>query len=224
MFSPLLAWKIVRDLGPAWVLKRAGVEAQLRLGILKRRLPVSNWDFQSREWLRDDARFEPEEFKQSLLNKSKFFFASDHLPHCRNECEVCAQADRVLSGEWPYFSHTWYQIGFPPDWHLNVLDGKRVEDQAHWADVGYRGKLTGNGDGLHSRADVKFVWEPSRFFIVYLLARAYAASGHDRYPEAFWTLIEDWAEKNRPNRGANWISGQRQRFALWRGALVFMPS
>ena len=149
MFSPSLAWKIVRDLGPAWVLKRAHVEAQLRFGILKRRLPVSDWDFQSREWLRPDAPVEAERFKQSVREQSKFFFDSEHLPRFGDECQACVQADRVLSGEWPYFSHTWHQIGFPPDWHCNVLDGKRVDDQGHWADLGYRGQGTGEIGRAH---------------------------------------------------------------------------
>src|SRR5438270_9372965 len=180
MFSPYLAWKIVRDLGPAWVLKRARVEAQLWLGIFQRRLAVSHWDFQSRDWLRPDAPVDAEGFKQSLREHSEFFFDSEHLPRCRDQFEICTQADRVLGGEWPYFSHSWYQIGFPPDWHFNVLDGKRVEDQAHWADkagrgqargdkLGDRGLGTGDREGLF-QADITFVWEPSRLSVVYLLA------------------------------------------------------
>jgi hypothetical protein len=165
----------VRDLGPAWVLKRAGVEAQLQLGIIKRRLPVSNWDFNSREWLRDDAPG-PEQFKQILRQQSKFFFDSDALPRVNDESEVCLHADRVLAGEWPYFSHSLYPIGFPPDWHFNVMDGKRVDDHVHWADVGYRGQIKGQ-DETDSGVDIKFVWEPSRFSILYLLARACEVGG-----------------------------------------------
>src|SRR5438270_3600593 len=180
MLSPSTTWKIVRDLGPAWMLKRAGVEAQLQLGSIKRRLPVSNWDFDSREWLRDDAPSSPEQFKKTLREHSNFFFDSGNLQPSRHESEVCRQADRVLAGEWPYFSHSWYQVGFPPDWHFNVLDGKRVEDQAHWADkagrgqargdkLGDRGLGTGDREGLF-QADITFVWEPSRLSVVYLLA------------------------------------------------------
>lgn len=56
--------------------------------------------------------------------------------------------------------------------------------------------------------DIKFIWEPNRFAFVYTLIRAYAASHNEEYPEAFWTLIEDWAQHNPPNTGPNWMDGQ----------------
>jgi asparagine synthase (glutamine-hydrolysing) len=56
--------------------------------------------------------------------------------------------------------------------------------------------------------DIKFIWEPNRFAFVYTLVRAYAVTHDEKYPEAFWTLIEDWAEHNPPNTGANWMDGQ----------------
>jgi asparagine synthase (glutamine-hydrolysing) len=60
--------------------------------------------------------------------------------------------------------------------------------------------------------DIKFVWEPNRFAFVYTLVRAYAATQDEKYPEAFWTLIEDWAQQNPPNTGPNWMD--RQEIAL----------
>ncbi|MHB8778740.1 MAG: alginate lyase family protein [Anaerolineales bacterium] len=56
--------------------------------------------------------------------------------------------------------------------------------------------------------DIKFIWEPNRFAFVYTLVRAYAASHDDKYTEAFWKLILDWAEHNPPNTGPNWMDGQ----------------
>jgi asparagine synthase (glutamine-hydrolysing) len=59
-----------------------------------------------------------------------------------------------------------------------------------------------------SNTDIKFIWEPNRFAFVYTLVRAYAASHDEKYSEAFWTLIEDWAQHNPPNTGPNWMDGQ----------------
>jgi len=56
--------------------------------------------------------------------------------------------------------------------------------------------------------DIKFIWEPNRFSFVYTLVRAYAATQDEKYPEAFWQSILDWAEHNPPNTGANWMDGQ----------------
>jgi hypothetical protein len=41
--------------------------------------------------------------------------------------------------------------------------------------------------------DIKFVWEPNRFAFTYTLVRAFTYSPDEKYPEAYWTLIEDWA-------------------------------
>ena len=163
----------------------------MRSGIFRRRLPVGEWDF-----LVSEGRSSQEHPKTRAIKK-RFFFNSDQLPTPRSQQLVCEQADRVLSGEWPFFSKQWQRIGFPPDWHFNPLDGTRVPDRGHWSKI--------NIDKIH---DVKFVWEPSRFSVAYLLARAYAASGDQRYPDAFWKLIADWADKNPPHRGVNWASGQ----------------
>lgn len=209
MIPPSTAWKLVRDLGPGWALRRLRIEAELRLGIVERRLPVSDWNFTVGNASDNETRV-GDPLRSELL-RSKFFFSPQQLPKPVCSAQVCRDADRVLAGEWPYFSHSWFQIGFPPDWHLNVLDGSRADDARHWSrTAGYRGQVTGDRDG----SDIKFVWEPSRFSVVYLLVRAYAASADERYAEAFWTLVEDWAEVNRPNCGVNWASGQEAAFRV----------
>ena len=199
----------MRDFGPGWALRRLRIEAELRSGIVARRLPVSDWNFTVGNEYANPARV-GDRLKSQVL-ASKFFFCPQQLPKPVCPAQVCRGADRVLSGEWPYFSHSWLRSGFPPDWHLNVLDGRHADSAAHWSrTAGYRGQGTGFWDG----SDIKFVWEPSRFAVVYLLVRAYAASADERYAEAFWTLVEDWAEKNPPNRGVNWASGQEAAFRM----------
>lgn len=216
MASLSTAWKLLRDLGPTWVFRRIKFKAQPQLGILRRRIPASDWEFDSRDWLRPDAALEGKNFKQYLRSGFRFFFASENLPRPHNPVDVSKQADRVLAGEWSYFFHSCFKMGFPPDWHANVLDGTRVDDHCHWSEI-----------DLDSIRDVKFVWEPSRFSVVYLLVRAYAVSREERYAEGFWRLIEDWAEHNPPNHGVNWASGQEAavRVIAWCfGLYAFLDS
>jgi len=201
MSSLSTAWKLARDLGPSWILKRTKFEAEAHFGILERRLPVSNWDFDSRDWLSAEAPLDAERFKHSVAERSRFLFSFATAPSLLDCENVCRQADRILSGEWPFFSHHWLRIGFPPDWHLNALDGERVDDRVHWSRL-----------DLAAIHDVKFVWEPNRFSVVYVFARAYGARQDERYAEGFWKLIEDWASKNPPNQGVNWASGQEAAF------------
>jgi len=123
-----IVWKILRDLGPSWVFKRLGFAAQIRSGTLKRLLPLSDWQFDSSSLTCSNQ----EEISGEHALKNKFFFPYSELVASPSSTQFCDQADRVLSGEWEFFSSQWLGIGFPPDWHLNVLDGRRVADTHHW--------------------------------------------------------------------------------------------
>ncbi|MBL8092356.1 MAG: hypothetical protein JNJ43_18630, partial [Anaerolineales bacterium] len=82
-------------------------------------------------------------------------------------------------------------------------------------------------DGSQRHGDIKFIWEPNRFAFVYTLVRAYSSTQDEKYPQAFWTLIEDWAKQNPPNTGANWKDGQEiaLRLMAWTfGYYAFLNS
>ncbi len=65
--------------------------------------------------------------------------------------------------------------------------------------------------------DLKFILEPSRFLFIYPLARAYALTGDERFPEAFWNAIESWHAHSPPMSGPLWICGQESslRIMAW---------
>jgi len=69
--------------------------------------------------------------------------------------------------------------------------------------------------------DLRFILEPSRFLFVYPLARAYAISGDERFPKAFWSAIENWAVSSPPMSGPLWTCGQESslRILAWSFAL-----
>ena len=58
-------------------------------------------------------------------------------------------------------------------------------------------------------------------FIRLPLARAYALTGDERFPQAFWSAIEDWARHSPPMSGPLWICGQEcsLRILAWTFAL-----
>jgi len=130
--------------------------------------------------------------------------------------QAIAEANRILKGEIKYFSHEWIKTGFPPNWshdyvtlsgaprhegsllpQSETLRSAQSDMNKHWSQI-----------SDDSSTDIKFIWEPNRFAFVYALVRAYAASHDEKYPEAFWSLIEDWAKHNPPNTGPNWMDGQ----------------
>jgi asparagine synthase (glutamine-hydrolysing) len=95
------------------------------------------------------------------------------------------------------------EIGFPPDWQRHPLHERSISTDQHWSKT---------DDFNHG--DPKLIWEPNRLAIVYTLVRAYAANGDERYPAAFWALVEDWKHHNPPQLGFNWKCGQEASLRL----------
>jgi Heparinase II/III-like protein/Heparinase II/III N-terminus len=128
------------------------------------------------------------------------------------EKSVLAEAERILAGNLPFFSQLPFACGFPPRWFQNPVTGQSVSPHQPWTQMRFASPDYG---------DLKFILEPSRFLFVYPLVRAYALSGDERFPQAFWNAIEDWARHSPPMAGPLWICGQEcsLRILAWSFAL-----
>lgn len=202
-----LVCQLWRYFGPAWLAYRLGYAARTRTGLLRRQLPAYAWSARPlRSWLRQGVPAEPEAYAAwRQEHGGRFFFQTPPTLTTKGEnpdrIAACVEAEDALAGRWRYFSRAVYAVGFPPDWHRNPMTGQRLPAERHWSQTGEAG-------------DIKLVWELSRFSIAYTLVRAYAASRDERYPAAFWALVEDWARHNPPQRGPNWQCGQEAAFRL----------
>ncbi len=204
-------FSLYKRFGLRWLLFRAGYALRMRLGILRLQFPVYEWDDRPLAyWLKPGIPSEPENYSAwRNQHAPKFFF--DEIPSLPpnlpwNPQLAVDEAEKILAGELRYFEHTPYRIGFPPDWHLDPRTNIRVDATKRWSQIPDYGAY-----------DIKFIWEASRFNQVYALMRAYAFKKDERYPEAFWILVEDWARKNPPQRGPNWKCGQETslRILAW---------
>ena len=115
------------------------------------------------------------------------------------EESIVAEAEKILAGSLPFFGELSFASGFPPQWFRHPVTGQSVSPQQSWTQMRFAAP-----DDL----DLKVVLEPSRFLFAYLLVRAYALSGDERWPRAFWNAIEDWAQRSPPMTGPLWICGQ----------------
>ena len=129
-----------------------------------------------------------------------------------DEQSIHEEAEKVLAGELPYFGELSFQCGLPPRWFENPATGQKVSERLSWTQMRFASAAYG---------DLKFILEPSRFLFVYPLVRAHALSGDERFPQAFWSAVEDWAQKSPPMHGPLWICGQEcsLRILAWSFAL-----
>lgn len=181
---------LYRELGLRWLLFRSAYALRLRTGFLRLQMPMGEWDDYRNHVSEEAAGRVRVAFFRSVLRPDP-----NNTPW--NPQAAIEEADQILNGELKYFSHQFVKTGFPPNWHKDPLTGFVLEPARHWTEY-----------SDDTDADIKFIWEANRFSFAYTLVRAYAATGDEKYPQAFWTLVEDWAHHNPPNSGPNWLDGQ----------------
>src|SRR5690606_29571058 len=81
-----------------------------------------------------------------------------------NTTDVIASAERMLDGNLRYFGRHWKALGSPPQWFKDPWTGHAWnEEGVHWSRV---------REFAAVGADIKVIWEPSRFEWLVVLARA----------------------------------------------------
>ncbi|MEN9562510.1 MAG: hypothetical protein RIR73_754, partial [Chloroflexota bacterium] len=188
------------ELGPRWSAFRLAYAFRLRTGLIRLQTPQYQWDDRPlKHWLHPSIPSDSDSYATwRKQNAPKFFPAvGARFPRPDYSTQAIEEANRLLSGELKYFSHEYHQTNFPPNWHKDPITNYQLPTTLHWSQI-----------SDDSTTDIKFIWEPNRFAFVYTLVRAYAATGDEKYPQAFWQLIQDWADHNPPNTGANWKDGQ----------------
>lgn len=103
---------ILRHLGPGWVLRRMGMSAEARLGLLRRRCPVVPWPARRSE----EAIFLP----LGILGATS-----------PSDIEV----GEILSGILRPFSGEPRQLESLPKWNRNLFNGVEVPCDRHWSEL-----------------------------------------------------------------------------------------
>src|SRR6202795_1392164 len=219
-------FQIGRTFGVRDGLLRLGYELQRGSGLMSRRMhSVSGWE----SW--DLKHIAPKPPPADLLSIRRqggrpFFFSDSRslalelkkALGVHGEESVIAEANGILEGNLPFFGRLSFSCGFPPKWFQNPATSQRVSPDRTWTQMRFASDDYG---------DLKFILEPSRFLFVYPLARAFAVSGDERFPAAFWSTSENWASDSPPMSGPLWICGQESslRILAWSFALyAFLDS
>ncbi|HEV2914543.1 MAG TPA: alginate lyase family protein [Pyrinomonadaceae bacterium] len=203
-----------RHFGAEWLVYRTFYAARLRSGLVRRRIPAKDWNEQPlRGFVSDAGLAEPEAYLSYRRgNAPRFFFnptAREQYKSCFRRWDADATrtpvgvADEIACGTFRYFEHRAGHAGYPPDWHANPFTKQAAPSDRHWSEIADFG-----------HGDIKVIWELSRFGFVYALVRAYWRTGDETYAALFWKLVEDWREKNLPQRGPNWKCGQETSFRV----------
>ena len=125
-------------------------------------------------------------------------------------------ADEILAGRWHAFGHLELKVDDPPKWHCDYLVGRDLATQESAFNLDHR--------ALPGGADIKLIWELSRWTHLTRLAMAAYVLGDQRAAQKCLAWLEDWVKHNPPYRGWNWTSALESGLRLiqftWIDALL----
>ena len=182
-------------MGALWAFKRAAYAAKKKFGLLKLLSPVSKWGANRAPAgipnLRLEPPFSPEEAAAAFTEPQKK--------------QIAESALGILGGNFEFFNSDVIKTGFPPDWKKNYYQNTGIYSNSHWSEIRQFGG-----------ADIKNVWELSRFAWMQTLALAALVCPQKRsdFYRAAVSLFGDWLANNQPNAGVNWNCGQETAIRL----------
>ncbi len=191
----------------AWYWRRLRAMTPAEIGAHLRR--------KCRQWA--DARRERDWAAVALESSGAF----PRLPDRAAAPEVLREAlktdvENILAGRWRAFGHLELKVDDPPQWHTDYLAGKNFATTQSAFKLNHR--------GLPGGADIKLIWELSRWYQLVRLAQAAYVLGDGRAGQKCVRWLEDWVAHNRPYRGWNWTSaleaGMRLVQFTWIDALL----
>ena len=106
--------------------------------------------------------------------------------------------ENILAGRWKAFGHLELKVDDPPKWHCDYLVGMDFATSESAFKLDHR--------TLPSGADVKLIWELSRWHPLVRLAMAAYVLGDSHAAIKCVEWLEDWVKHNPPYRGWNWTS------------------
>jgi len=185
-----LGAQVAQTMGWRWIMTRLRLDSERRIGLVRRRSPLETWAGR-------ELAGGPQLRCPSLHPAAAGHFMRDQVPGV--EPRLRQRLAELKESEFEIFG-TRYRLR---SWHEDPLTSTSYPRSVHWSEV--------REDPV---ADLKTIWEPSRFTWVFDLARLHALDTNTVAPEVFWSLFDDWCAENQPNAGVNWQCGQEAALRL----------
>lgn len=106
--------------------------------------------------------------------------------------------EQILAGKWRAFGHIPIRVSDPPQWHKDYLADVDLPTNESAFNLNHR--------SLPKGADIKLIWELSRWHQLTRLALAAYVLDDVRAARKCVHWLEHWAQHNPPFRGWNWTS------------------
>ena len=108
------------------------------------------------------------------------------------------ERDEIKAGRWHILGGHTIQVGSPPVWHRDYVNGGEHSTDARSCKLDHR--------RMPPKMDVRFVWETSRWLQITRLAQAAYFLQDEESGRLAQSWLSDWVKKNPVGRGWNWTS------------------
>ena len=144
--------------------------------------------------LPDWSRVDP--LSQPGKNYPRLPETSDYPEHLLDELKW--ETWDLFKGNWKAFGWLDITVADPPEWHKDHMVNVDVKSTAWGFQLNHR--------ELPSDADVKLVWELSRFYALVRMVQGAWILSDSRLAEVALRWLHSWNRENPPFRGWNWTS------------------
>jgi hypothetical protein len=131
-----------------------------------------------------------------------------------------ADSAAILAGRWKAFGTLELMVDDPPHWHCDYAAQRDLSTTKSAFDLQSR--------HLPGHADIKLIWELSRWSQLVRLGMAAYVLGTRPAREKCIDWLEDWVKHNPPYRGWNWTSALEVGIRLiqftWLDAILMSPA
>jgi Heparinase II/III-like protein/Heparinase II/III N-terminus len=121
-----------------------------------------------------------------------------HAAPVRLREALARDVERILAGRWRAFGHLELVVDDPPKWHRDYLASRDLATSRSAFKLDHR--------TLPGGADIKLIWELSRWHDLVRLAMAGYVLEDETARRKCVEWLEDWVTRNPPYRGWNWTS------------------
>jgi Heparinase II/III-like protein/Heparinase II/III N-terminus len=191
------ALQLLQNMGLRYVWFRVGYEIKRRTGLLKRVFPTK---VKSQTWAT----------LQTWQQLPTSFFDFDRIAPRTLSASLADEVAQYEQGKLLFFGAQYYDV---PNWHINPDTRHQYNPNQHWTEI---------ADLSATAGDIKYVWEKSRFSVVYSLIR-YDFHANEDMSEVIFAEIDSWIAANPVNCGPNWRCSQEisLRVLNWTFALHY---
>ncbi len=212
-------FKITRNMGGVYLFYYATHRIKLVLGILQKQTSYIDLNEISEDDILESSENSIlESFKNS---KGHFLFSSSDFTDRDFGESVENYLENYKSNIFTFFFYKKINLDQRDLWLRSPDTGYLYDASKHWTKIEDFSKESG---------DIKYVWEPSRFQLIYDLVRQHHCSRDAQekveIEEYFLFIIEDWIDKNPINKGPNYKCSQEisiRLMAWFFGIYYFEP-